>query len=106
MVSKIILPVFDKEKAFDALKFSPLITSVDINSPIEGNFVQNTVSAYNHAKVIVNAVYGEYWETSDSYAGTTNKYVWNYQFHAPAMININLGKTLSWFDILLSFFRK
>ena len=105
-VSKIVLPVFDKEKAFEALKYSPLITAVDVNSPIEGDFVQNTVTSYNHAKVIVNAVYGQYWETADSYLGTTNKYVWDYQFHAPAKISLDRGVTKKTIlDTLCSFFK-
>ena len=101
-----IIPTTNKDMMYEALKYSPLVTSVDSNSPESNGVIQNQIEKYNHAKYIKSAVYGVSWTTEDSYDGSLNTYAWDYEFFHPIKFTLELKKKSFWdlFSDLLSKF--
>lgn len=70
--------VMNKEKAMEALKFSPLQTAIDSSTKNKANF-----RGWNDSVVIYGYEYGKYWKVFGSYIQTTGNFDWSYPFYTP-----------------------
>jgi len=69
-----------QDRIWEALKYSPVSTSV-YGWRWNGQFYyKNTSDTDNHWTVIVNGVYGKYWEVDDTYEPYIKKLKWDYDF--------------------------
>lgn len=78
-----------KDDIFNALKSAPLQVTVKYAS---GNGLLNPTGQHNHAVMLFNASYGDYWELFDHYTQVRKKYAWDYEFGAvlkPSLIKKN-----------------
>jgi len=64
-----------------ALKIAPIQVVVHAWSNKVNGIYQRTEKPLNHAVVLINSVYGKYWEIFDTYDGIIKKLAWDYNIN-------------------------
>lgn len=77
---------FDLDKAKEALKYSPLQTAVDFNSPIINGIIQPQIDGYNHSEFIFRI--DTHIHTFNSYLNCHKIYSLNYPFFSPLKFDL------------------
>lgn len=80
------------DSLYQALGGSPLQVSVKYANMSSEDDILSPEGKTNHAVMLFNAKYGEYWEIFDHYTSIIKRYAWNYKFGAvvkPSLIHKN-----------------